>query len=540
MDLSPTEDGNPIREDDKRFSTWGHPCPLSKRASHQCQTLLVRSTSVPSLAHRWLCLQCQFLNVSVTSRCATCGRINLEVERQLGISTAINKNVENDNEAMMASSVASVGHGPQGHDESWYSGGAKCCHQDRHSNMMGQSVFPECSVKCDCSSQQSDKWMNEHTHGTSVSMDGGLTPIEVPGGTRLVQNLNSVLIQNATVQSVSNAPSVSQDCGESKTNSNQEIPQNRSPKRQNPSVYERVKSKVSRSLSNGSVVQKLWLDTTPNSIIPKSFVSGNMFRRPTSLVVDNVNDEKGGSVSSSSSSGSIQGCKIGDNLSRSGNEINKYKFILPNKNLTSNSSSNWPCPRCTLENPSTKDRCEACEMPRKTNLPVGSVLRSGTLPNTLPRNGIVITVPDWEENRPTESVKSKPVVLQDLTTPKLQQGLRQTSLQNSNDVSDASSADPSWQRPVYRRSFSEVNSGCGDMDRNKSSSNRRSMIETDAQGNVPARSPVNLNLQLQQPQSNRPATRYSYVGITDPSTQQQMRPTAGLSRKSVEIGRAHV
>ncbi|XP_069679392.1 calpain-D-like [Periplaneta americana] len=523
IDLSPTEGGSPIREDDKRFSTWGHPCPLSKRASQQCQTLLVRSTSVPSLAHRWLCSQCQFLNVSVTSRCATCSKINLEVDRQLGISATIEDVADDNNEAVMASSVASVGHGTQGHDGNWYNGRTKCCHHGQHGNVMGQSVFPECGVKCDCSSQQGDKWMDEHTHGASVSLDGGLTPIEVPSGARLVQNLNSVLIQNA-----SSSP---QDCADSKTGSNQDAAQNRSPKRQNPSVYERVKSKVSRSLSNGSVVQKLWLDTTPNSIIPKSFVSGNMFRRPTSLVVDNVSDDKGGSVSSSSSSGSLQGCKISDNLGRGG-DISKYKFHSSQKSI---SISSWTCPRCTLENTGIKERCEVCETPRKPNLPLGSVLRSGTLPNTLPRNGIVITVPDWEDNRPTEVVKSKPVVLQDLSTPKSQQSLRQSSLQSNSDTSDATSpGETVWQRPVYRRSFSEMNSTSNDAERGKSSSNRRSMIETDTQGNIPARSPINLNLQLQQPQANRPGTRYSYIGISDP-TSQHVRSSVGLPRKSIAV-----
>jgi calpain-15 len=531
IDLSPTEGGSPIREDEKRFSTWGHPCTLSKHASQQCQVLFVRSTSVPSLAHRWLCSQCQFLNVSVTSRCATCGRINFEVDRQLGIGTAIEDAVENDNGAMMTSSVASVGQEAQGHDGNWYNERTKCCHHEQHTNVMGQSVFPECGVKCDCVSQQGDRWMEEHTHGASVCLDGGLTPIEIPSGARLVQNINSVIIQNTTVAAVSNT-GATQDCSDYKTNSNQDASQNRSPKRQNPSVYERVKSKVSRSLSNGSVVQKLWLDTAPSSIIPKSFVSGNIFRRPTSLVVDNVSDEKGSSVSSSSSSsnGSIQGCKIGDNLGR-GDDIHKCEFLSPQKSASS--SSSWTCPRCTLENSGLKDRCEVCETPRKPHLPLGSVLHSGTLPNTLPRNGIVITVPDWEENRPAEAVKTNPAVLQDLSTPKSQQGLRQ----NSSDATDSTSpGDTAWQRPIYRRSFSEMNNVSNEVERSKASSNRRSMIETDTQGNIPIRSPVNLNLQLHQPQSSsKSGTRYSYIGITDPSIQQQMRTSMALSRKSLAV-----
>lgn len=524
IDISLTQGDSLIREDEKRFSTWGHPCPLSKRTSQDCQALFVRSTSVPSLAHRWLCSQCQFLNVSVTSRCATCGKVNFEVDQQLGIGIAIRDVVDSDNGAMMASFVASVGHGTEGHDGNWYSG-TKCSHHGQHNNVMVQGVFPE----CDCTSQQRDKWMDEHTHGASVSLGGGLTPIEIPSGARLVQNLNSVIIQNAAVGAVSNTNVTPQDCIDFKTNSSQDASQNRSPKRQNPSVYERVKSKVSRSLSNGSVVQKLWLDTTSNSIIPKTFVSGNVFRRPTSLIVDNISDEKSSSVSSSSSNGSLQGCKIGDNLGRGG-DIHKYKFISSQKSASS--STSWTCPRCTLDNAGVRDRCEVCETPRKPNLPLGSVLRSGTLPNTLPRNGIVITVPDWEENRPAEAVKTTPAVLQDLSTLKPQQGLQQ----NSSDAPELTLPDDTaWQRPIYRRSFSEMNTISNEVERTKGSSNRRSMIETDTQGNIPVRSPVNLNLQLQQPQSgNRSGTRYSYIGITDPSTQHIGTPV-GLSQKSIAI-----
>ncbi|XP_021927685.1 calpain-D-like isoform X2 [Zootermopsis nevadensis] len=528
VDISPTEGGSPIRENEKRFSTWGHPCPLSRRASQDCQALFVRSTSVPNLAHRWLCSQCQFLNVSVTSRCATCGKVNFEVDQQLGIGIPVRHVVDNDNEAMMASFVAPVGHGSERHDENWFNGRTKCSYHGQRSTMMEQSVYSE----CECTNQQRDKWMDEHAHGASVSLDGGLTPIEIPSGARLVQNLNSVIIQNASVGAVSNTNVTSQDCFAYKTNSSQDASQNRSPKRQNPSVYERVKSKVSRSLSNGSVVQKLWLDTTSNSVIPKSYVSGSVFRRPTSLIVDNVSDEKSSSVSSSSSSssnGSLQGCKIGDNLGRGG-DVHKYKFLSSQRSASG--STCWTCPRCTLENAGVRDRCEVCETPRKPNLPLGSVLRSGTLPNTLPRNGIVITVPDWEENRPAEAVKTKPAVLQDLSTPKPHQGLQQSS----GDTLDLTlPGDSAWQRPVYRRSFSEMNSVSNEVEHPKVSSNRRSMIETDTQGNVPVRSPVNLNLQLEQPQSgSRSGTRYSYIGITDPSTQ-QIRTSVGLSQKSVAI-----
>ncbi|KYN08067.1 PREDICTED: calpain-D-like [Cyphomyrmex costatus] len=77
----------------------------------------------------------------------------------------------------------------------------------------------------------------------------------------------------------------------------------RSPKRHSPSMYERVKSKVSRSLSNGSVVQKL---------------SEHMVQRPTSLVVPEARQDDG----------------------------------------------LWSCDNCTLDNAPSLEQCEACDAPR--------------------------------------------------------------------------------------------------------------------------------------------------------------------------------
>ncbi|KAK0177003.1 hypothetical protein PV328_001096 [Microctonus aethiopoides] len=79
----------------------------------------------------------------------------------------------------------------------------------------------------------------------------------------------------------------------------------RSPKRHSPSVYERVKSKVSRSLSNGSVVQKLEHST-------------HGLQRPTSLIVSEARQD----------------------------------YVL------------WSCDNCTLDNVPELEQCEACEAPR--------------------------------------------------------------------------------------------------------------------------------------------------------------------------------
>ncbi|XP_057341586.1 calpain-D-like isoform X2 [Microplitis mediator] len=78
----------------------------------------------------------------------------------------------------------------------------------------------------------------------------------------------------------------------------------RSPKRHSPSVYERVKSKVSRSLSNGSVVQQKLPD--------------HGIQRPTSLIVAEAHQD--------------------DAL--------------------------WSCDNCTLDNAPDLEQCEACEAPR--------------------------------------------------------------------------------------------------------------------------------------------------------------------------------
>ncbi|XP_020283731.1 calpain-D-like [Pseudomyrmex gracilis] len=77
----------------------------------------------------------------------------------------------------------------------------------------------------------------------------------------------------------------------------------RSPKRHSPSMYERVKSKVSRSLSNGSVVQKL---------------SEHVVQRPTSLMVPETRQDDG----------------------------------------------LWSCDNCTLDNAPGLEQCEACDAPR--------------------------------------------------------------------------------------------------------------------------------------------------------------------------------
>ncbi|XP_034240011.1 calpain-D-like [Thrips palmi] len=238
----------------------------------------------------------------------------------------------------------------------------------------------------------------------------------------------------------------------------------RSPKRHSQSVYERVKSKVSRSLSNGSVVQKLWMDSSSNSIIPKSIAGGGLFRRPTSMV-DNASGEEDGSDASRTSEIS----SINDNVQTS-DEVNK-----------NTDGAGWSCSRCTLDNSSVSDRCEVCETPRKARMPLLSA--------TGPRNSLVISVPNWVG----EEVKEAP--------PTPTHAIQSSSRNNIKS--------PAWNKPVNRRSLSEMPNTS---DQSKPSSNRRSMIETDAQGNISVKSPIN-NVNLQVPSR----TRFSYIGLTEPS-----------------------
>lgn len=225
---------------------------------------------------------------------------------------------------------------------------------------------------------------------------------------------------------------------ETECKSCEESVQNRSPKRQSPSVYERVKSKVSRSLSNGGVIHRRWVESKG---------------RPNSLIVDS----------------------------------NAVRWNMNNPG----DKPSWSCQRCTLVNSNNVERCDVCEMPRKANIP-GSC-------NTLPRTGVVITVPDWGDS---------PVGVQNEfpTTPLKSVGLIDEQIEpNSLNL---------WSKPIYRRSYSEVLPGDLHLD-NKI--NRRSLIETDAQGNLePPRQVNNLNLQL-TPINRLPSlTRYSYIGISEP------------------------
>lgn len=162
----------------------------------------------------------------------------------------------------------------------------------------------------------------------------------------------------------------------------QEYPINKSPKRQSLSVYEKVKSKVSRSLSNGSVVHKKY--TEP--------------RRPSSLLVEK----------------DVFGFENVDNNSNFGDGADCER---------GGDKQTWSCQRCTLYNSYESERCEVCETPRKSNLPVSTATPDS---NKLTNSSVIIAFPEWNKC--------------DLF-----------KINGSHGQSPEL-----WQKPVYRRSQSEL------------------------------------------------------------------------------------
>lgn len=233
-----------------------------------------------------------------------------------------------------------------------------------------------------------------------------------------------------------------------------------SPKKQLPSMYERVKNKVSRSLSNGSVVQKLLLENSPK---------GAIFKRPTSLLVDN-----------SSPSDVNKNVKEEDISAL-------YAVVNKSNKKQSMVIETWTCPRCTLENSVHFDRCEVCETPKKKSLE-----------STIPKNGVVITVPEWDN---TDVDVSK-------QTTALYKSIKLVHKPIEPKMSPAETP-----KPLYRRCHSEVNTPSPE---GKVPLNRRSMIETDVQNNLMLKSPLsNANRKV--------GLRYSYIGITEPELCRQFK-----------------
>jgi len=231
-----------------------------------------------------------------------------------------------------------------------------------------------------------------------------------------------------------------------------------SPKRQVASMLGRMKNKVSRSLSNGSVVHKLFLEASPKN---------PTFKRPTSLLVDN----------------SSPNCE--SDVNKNVNEENDLSALYAVVNKGNKKQpivlETWTCPRCTLENSGHFERCEVCETPKRA---LGG--------STIPKNGVVITVPEWDNTdadlskQKSPSYKSIRLVHKPLDTPEA-------------------------SKPVYRRCQSQVNTPSPEA---KTTLNRRSMIETDLQNNYVLKSPVTNGITCK--------SRYSYVGVSEANPEKHL------------------
>lgn len=213
-------------------------------------------------------------------------------------------------------------------------------------------------------------------------------------------------------------------------NNCQDCPVNKSPKRHSLSVYERVKYKVSRSLSNGSTIHKKY--TEP--------------RRPSSLLVDKSNID----------------------------------FNSTDKNQNFNSvvrhgSETWSCQRCTLDNSVELERCDMCETPKKSYIPLSTSDPSET--------SMVISVPKWEKTMDTHKKKSGT---------------------NINPQSEQ------WQKSVYKRCQSEY------LENDVNSHDISEKIRM-GESNILRSSANNLNLQLSSVSNRKSFTSYSYIGISDPN-----------------------
>lgn len=375
-----------------------------------------RSNSTPGILARWICTDCHFFNSSVTFGCAVCNTVDHPPKTRIERVKEIS--------LKMASSVTS-----REGNTTWH-------------------VAPPKTLFEDGSSKES-KW---------DTIDSPMS--KQTGRTALVEDAQ-LIEEGELADRIDDTPS-------------------RSPKRHSQSVYERVKSKVSRSLSNGSVVQKLWMDSSSNSMISKSTTGAGsgLLKRPTSMV-DNPNVEADCLDTSRSNVKSTT-----DVCNQTNDEVNK-----------NTEKAGWSCIRCTLDNQSSNDKCEACETPRKAPQ------------NRRPRNGMVISVPDWIEPEVTE--------------------VHATTTSHSSHPSNRNSSklSPSWNKPINRRSLSEISNNA---DRNKTPSNRRSMVETDTQGNISVRSSIN-NVNLQVPTR----IRYSYIGLTEPtpsSTDTSRQPDVGQKK----------
>ncbi|XP_012288023.1 calpain-D [Orussus abietinus] len=219
---------------------------------------LKRTSSLPSLVKQWVCIRCLLKNSSgSTLTCTACGANSSIVEaRQVGARKS-------------RGDVVRKLYGVK--------------------QESGRDVAP--NVSCDVVTRILDAGSSTVRISTSTNgmqMRGMAQLRSISRSERARSNREDWTLPSIETMDLGTVPYVE----------NAEDPQ-----RHSPSAYERIESKVSRSLSNGSVVQKL---------------AENAVQRPTSLMVSEAHQD--------------------DSL--------------------------WSCDNCTLDNAPGLEQCEACEAPR--------------------------------------------------------------------------------------------------------------------------------------------------------------------------------
>ncbi|KAL7300287.1 hypothetical protein TKK_0006919 [Trichogramma kaykai] len=273
---------------------------------------LHRSLSLPSLVTSWTCVRCLFDNTCRSSKpaCTACGATSSASQTnliQVGVRKCrrLNKKFATTRPAAKLNLVTRVTTGSETRVQGTNSSNVDN-HKDRgdRSTEMAQlsSMRRSSNDRGRSSSNERDNWSLPNVKG----LHSGSSASYIDG---------SLDKSSSSVQ--------------------------RSPKRQSPSMYERVKSKVSRSLSNGSVA------------IQRSSTSGSNATRPTSLIVAEM----------------------------AHHQQQHQRRLVHDVDDDDDDDALWSCDNCTLDNEPGLEQCEACEAPRSPAPPC---------------SGVVISVPAWE------------------------------------------------------------------------------------------------------------------------------------------------
>ncbi|XP_014217119.1 calpain-D-like [Copidosoma floridanum] len=265
------------------------PCSVAKKrrgswsnANESNEARLTKASSLPSLVTQWTCIRClQDNRCRAVPNCTACGASSSITETQrVGVRKCRRLNTRRSNvpKAATAARLDLV---------TRVTTGSETRVQD--TNVHNVISLVDKSSKLEEMAQLTSLSRNERTRGSGSNNHDDWTLPSVDG-------LHSGTSASYIESSIENSSHSSSQ---------------RSPKRHSPSMYERVKSKVSRSLSNGSVVQKIGSSNTDPGAAA----------RPTSLIVAEMSQ-------------------------------------MPAE------EGLWSCDNCTLDNDPGLEQCEACDAPR--------------------------------------------------------------------------------------------------------------------------------------------------------------------------------